>query len=64
MQVYNSQSRRKEEFVPKHPGKVDMYVCGITSYDYCHVGHARSAIVFDVLSRLSVIHFRVRRRCS
>ena len=51
MQVYNSQSRRKEEFVPKHPGKVDMYVCGITSYDYCHVGHARSAIVFDVLSR-------------
>ncbi len=51
MQVYNSIVRRKEEFVPKHPGKVDMYVCGITTYDYCHVGHARSAIVFDVLSR-------------
>ena len=51
MQVYNSIVRKKEEFVPKTPGKVDMYVCGITTYDYCHVGHARSAIVFDVLSR-------------
>ncbi|MBQ4133087.1 MAG: cysteine--tRNA ligase, partial [Desulfovibrionaceae bacterium] len=51
MQVYNSIVRRKEEFIPKNPGKVDMYVCGITTYDYCHVGHARSAIVFDVLSR-------------
>ena len=51
MLIYNSISRRKEEFIPKTPGKVDMYVCGITSYDYCHVGHARSAIVFDVLSR-------------
>ena len=51
MQVYNSIARRKEEFIPKEAGKVDMYVCGITSYDYCHVGHARSAIVFDILSR-------------
>ncbi|MDD6181224.1 MAG: cysteine--tRNA ligase [Desulfovibrionaceae bacterium] len=51
MQLYNSLSRKKEEFVPATPGKVNMYVCGITAYDYCHIGHARSALVFDVLVR-------------
>ena len=51
MQIYNSLTRKKEEFVPVNPGKVSMYVCGITAYDYCHIGHARSAVVFDVLVR-------------
>ena len=51
MQLYNTLTRKKEEFVPVRPGKVNMYVCGITAYDYCHIGHARSALVFDVLVR-------------
>ena len=45
MQLYNTLTRKKEEFVPVRPGKVNMYVCGITAYDYCHIGHARSALV-------------------
>lgn len=51
MQLYNTLTRKKEEFVPAVPGKVNMYVCGITAYDFCHIGHARSAVVFDVLVR-------------
>ena len=51
MQLYNTLSRRKETFIPAKPGQVGVYVCGITAYDYCHIGHARSAIVFDVLVR-------------
>ena len=51
MKIYNSISRRKEEFTPKEPGRVSLYVCGITAYDYCHIGHARAAAVFDVLVR-------------
>ncbi len=51
MQLYNTLSRKKETFIPVHAGKVNMYVCGITSYDYCHIGHARSALVFDVMVR-------------
>ncbi len=51
MQLYNSLTHKKEEFTPAKPGVVSMYVCGITAYDYCHVGHARSAVVFDVLAR-------------
>lgn len=51
MQIYNSLTRKKEEFIPVTPGQVAMYVCGITAYDYCHIGHARSAVVFDVLVR-------------
>jgi cysteinyl-tRNA synthetase len=51
MQIYNTMNRRKEEFVPAEPGRVRMYVCGITAYDYCHIGHARSAVVFDVMVR-------------
>ena len=51
LQVYNTQTRKKEEFVPLEPGRVRMYVCGITVYDLCHIGHARSAIVFDVVYR-------------
>ncbi|MFT3958192.1 MAG: cysteine--tRNA ligase [Desulfovibrio sp.] len=51
MLLYNTLGRKKEEFVPVHPGKANMYVCGITAYDLCHIGHARSALVFDVLVR-------------
>ena len=51
MLLYNTASRKKEEFVPQRPGKVHMYVCGVTVYDLCHIGHARSALVFDVLVR-------------
>ena len=51
MQIFNTASRSKEEFFPIRPGKVHMYVCGVTVYDLCHIGHARSALVFDVLVR-------------
>ncbi|MGM0423483.1 MAG: cysteine--tRNA ligase [Thermodesulfobacteriota bacterium] len=51
MQFYNTLSKRKQEFVPQEEGKVHMYVCGITAYDYCHIGHARAAVVFDALVR-------------
>ena len=51
MQIYNSQTRRKEEFVPLHPGKVGIYACGPTVYDYFHIGNARPFITFDVLRR-------------
>lgn len=51
MQLYNSMTRRKENFEPLNPGRVGMYACGITAYDLSHIGHARSAVVFDVLNR-------------
>jgi len=51
IRIYNTLSSQKESFVPIEPGRVYMYVCGITAYDFCHVGHARSAIVFDVIYR-------------
>ena len=51
MLIYNTLGRKKEEFVPAQAGKANMYVCGITAYDLCHIGHARSALVFDVFSR-------------
>ncbi|MCQ2444464.1 MAG: cysteine--tRNA ligase [Mailhella sp.] len=51
MQLYNTMTRRKEQFEPRIPGKVGMYACGITAYDFSHIGHARSAVVFDVLVR-------------
>lgn len=51
MQLYNTLNRKKENFSPREQGKIGMYVCGITAYDYCHIGHARSAVVFDVLVR-------------
>jgi cysteinyl-tRNA synthetase len=51
LKLYNTLTRRKEEFKPITPGKVGMYVCGITAYDVCHIGHARSAVVFDVINR-------------
>ena len=51
MKIYNTLTGRKEKFVPLIPDQVKMYVCGVTVYDYCHIGHARSAIVFDVIRR-------------
>ena len=51
MQIYNSEHRRKEEFVPLHEGKVGIYACGPTVYNYFHIGNARPFITFDVLRR-------------
>jgi cysteinyl-tRNA synthetase len=51
IRIYNTLTGKKEEFVPLHEKKVGMYVCGVTVYDLCHIGHARSAIVFDAIYR-------------
>lgn len=51
LQIYNTLSRKKELFTPIVPGKAGLYVCGITIYDYCHVGHARTYVAFDVINR-------------
>jgi len=51
LHIHNSLTRRKEPFQPIEPGKVRMYVCGMTVYDYRHVGHARVMVVFDVIAR-------------
>ena len=51
LRVYNTLGGQKEAFEPIDPGKVRMYVCGPTVYDYCHIGHARSVVVFDVIAR-------------
>ena len=49
--IHNTLTRKKEAFVPIEPGKVRMYVCGMTVYDFCHLGHARVMVVFDMVSR-------------
>jgi cysteinyl-tRNA synthetase len=49
LHFYNTLTRKKEEFFPNEEGKIGLYVCGITAYDECHIGHARSAVVFDVI---------------
>ena len=51
LKIYNSLSRDKQTFIPTEAGKVRMYVCGMTVYDYCHLGHARVMVVFDMISR-------------
>ncbi len=51
LQIYNNLSRQKEIFTPIVAGKVGLYVCGMTVYDYCHVGHARVLVVFDMVAR-------------
>ncbi len=56
LRIHNTVTGKKEDFVPLHEKKVGMYVCGVTVYDLCHIGHARSAIVFDTIHR----HFRYR----
>ncbi|MDD7805293.1 MAG: cysteine--tRNA ligase [Endozoicomonas sp. (ex Botrylloides leachii)] len=51
MQIYNSLTRKKEPFTPLEANKVRMYVCGMTVYDFCHIGHARTVTAFDVVAR-------------
>ncbi|SIR34233.1 cysteinyl-tRNA synthetase [Aeromonas sp. RU39B] len=51
LKIYNTLTRQKEEFKPIHPGKVGMYVCGVTIYDHCHIGHGRTFVAFDVVAR-------------
>ncbi|HQF67801.1 MAG TPA: class I tRNA ligase family protein, partial [Candidatus Cloacimonadota bacterium] len=51
MQLYNQSKRKKEEFIPVTPGKVKIYACGPTVYNYFHIGNARAFIFFDVLRR-------------
>ena len=52
LQIYDTLAREKREFVPADPGRVTLYVCGPTVYNYAHIGNARPAVVFDVLFRL------------
>ena len=54
LRIYNTLTRQKEEFLPVESGKVGMYVCGVTVYDMCHIGHARSVVLFDVIYRYLV----------
>ena len=53
--LYNSEQRKKVEFVPRKEGQIDMYVCGMTVYDYCHIGHARVMVAFDYIIRFCVV---------
>jgi cysteinyl-tRNA synthetase len=60
LQIYNTRSRQKENFVPIEPGKVGLYVCGMTVYDHAHVGHARVMVFFDVVVKhLRALGFKV-----
>jgi cysteinyl-tRNA synthetase len=61
LSIYNTLTRRQEEFTTVEPGKVKMYYCGVTVYDYCHLGHARACIVWDVVRRyLQFVGYDVR----
>lgn len=51
VRIYNSLTRKKELFEPGHPPRVNMYTCGVTVYDECHIGHARSLYIFDIIKR-------------
>ena len=51
LRIYNTLTGKKEDFVPLHEKQVGMYVCGVTVYDLCHIGHARSTIIFDMIYR-------------
>jgi cysteinyl-tRNA synthetase len=60
LQIYNTLTHNKEVFTPIEAGKVRMYVCGLTTYDYCHIGHARMLVAFDVVVRyLRAVGFEV-----
>ena len=56
LKVYNTMTRKKEEFVPQEPVKVGMYVCGVTPYNHPHIGNARPFVTWDVIKR----YFRKR----
>lgn len=61
LNIYNTLSRQKEAFVPWHPGQVSMYICGVTVYASSHIGHAMSALTFDMIRRyLEYRHYQVR----
>lgn len=51
LEIYNTLKRKKEEFIPLKKNHIDMYVCGVTVYDYCHIGHARTFVNFDMIVR-------------
>lgn len=51
MRIFNTMTGKKEDFIPIQKDKVAIYACGVTVYDYCHIGHARSAVIFDVISK-------------
>ncbi len=60
LHIHNSLTGKKERFIPIEPGKIRMYVCGMTVYDYCHLGHARVMVVFDTVVRyLRVLGYQV-----
>lgn len=54
LKIYNTMTQQKEIFTPAVPGKVGMYVCGVTAYDLSHLGHARAAVAFDILYRFYI----------
>ncbi|MFP1451635.1 hypothetical protein ACLB1N_02175 [Escherichia coli] len=72
LKIFNTLTRQKEEFKPIHAGEVGMYVCGITVYDLCHIGHGRTFVAFDVVARylrflgyklkVCAQHYRYRRQ--
>ena len=51
LKIYNTLTQKKEEFIPLRKDEVTMYVCGVTAYDHAHIGHARAAVIFDVIFR-------------
>jgi len=51
IKLFNTLTNTKEDFKPLKNNEVKMYVCGVTVYDYCHIGHARAAVVFDTIRR-------------
>ena len=57
LKIYNTLSKQKEDFHPINPDKIGIYVCGMTVYDYCHMGHARVLVMFDVITRHLRRHF-------
>lgn len=61
LQIHNTITRKKEDFVPINPGEIGMYVCGVTVYDLCHIGHARTFVSFDMIVRyLRYLGYKVK----
>ncbi|MBD2177056.1 cysteine--tRNA ligase [Pseudanabaena sp. FACHB-1998] len=60
LRIYNTLTRRKEEFIPLEAGVVKMYVCGVTVYDYCHLGHARAYVVWDMVRRYLATKYQIK----
>ncbi|PZV16436.1 MAG: cysteine--tRNA ligase [Pseudanabaena sp.] len=60
LRIYNTLTRRKEDFISLEKGNVKMYVCGVTVYDYCHLGHARAYVVWDMIRRFLATKYQVK----